>query len=317
MLDPERFRPERILGHGSFGNAGVYRDIKLNKLVAVKSIIFKGEEELAASLNEVKIMEQMQSQFIVQYYGCYTKENKLFIVMEYCLKGDLQKYITRLKEENRIISDEEFFDIAAQLASGLDFIHNKVIHRDLKPSNIFITRKNKLKIGDFGIAYQIDDQNYVNTVAGTRHFLSPEMLMKQSYTEKVDMWSLGIILYIIAELNYPFNISNEVELIKSITKNNPADFVNLKNTAAQQLIISLLDKDPARRPSAQDILQKPEIAARIQIWNKPIEINPSLNQYTIRLEELKEELSENIYNSKQINKLHGIFGELAQMLKEM
>ncbi|KAA6376783.1 MAG: putative NEK protein kinase [Streblomastix strix] len=181
--------------------------------------------------------------------------------MEYCQNGDLQKYIDKMRQENKIINENNFFDFAAQIASGLSLIHGrKIIHRDLKPANIFLSGQGRLKIGDFGLSKVIDEKDYAHTVAGTRSYLSPEILNKWSYTEKVDMWSFGICLYILAELTHPFDTKNEISLVTSIVQQQPAPFVNLKNQVAQNLIISLLSKDSAKRPNADDILQIPEIA---------------------------------------------------------
>ncbi|KAA6360163.1 MAG: putative protein kinase domain protein, partial [Streblomastix strix] len=141
---------------------------------------------------EVIVMQKLKNKFVVRCYGYFLKEKSINIVMEYCQKGDLQKYIDELKKEHKIIYEQEFFYFAAQLASGISFFHSrKIIHRDLKPSNIFISGNNRLKIGDFGLSKVVDEQDYANTIIGTRIFLSPEMLQKWSYTEKVDQWSLG------------------------------------------------------------------------------------------------------------------------------
>ncbi|KAA6400938.1 MAG: putative protein kinase domain protein [Streblomastix strix] len=262
MLDASRFIEENALGHGAFGKTGVFRDAISKKQVLIKSIQFFNESDLEASKKEASVMQTLKSEFVVKCYGYFIKEKTINIVMEYCEKGDLQKFIDNLEKEHKIISEQEFFDLASQLASGLSFIHSKqVIHRDLKPSNIFISGNNRIKIGDFGISKIMDEQDYTNQVAGTKLFLSPEMLKKWSYTEKVDQWSLGIILYILAELKYPFDTTSELNLVNSITNELPAPFVNLKNKTAQKLILLLLSEDASKRPTSDELLQIPEIAS--------------------------------------------------------
>ncbi|KAA6398512.1 MAG: putative protein kinase domain protein [Streblomastix strix] len=243
MLDASRFQEVLILGHGAFGSIGVFRDIYSQRQVVIKKITFHDENELEAVKKEVVVMQKLKNEFVVRCFGYFLKEKSINIVMEYCQNGDLQKYIDNMKKEHKIITEQEFFDLAAQLASG----------------------KNRLKIGDFGLSKVIDDQDYANTVAGTRLFLSPEMLKKWSYTEKVDQWSLGIILYILAELRHPFNISSEVSLVLGILNEKPAPFMNMKNESAQKLILSLLDKDADSRQNAEKILHLPEISALLYL----------------------------------------------------
>ncbi|KAA6327363.1 MAG: hypothetical protein EZS28_053826, partial [Streblomastix strix] len=130
MLDASRFIEERSLGHGAFGNVSIFHDARSKdtqspKQFIIKSIIFHDESDLEASKKEVSVMENLKSQFVVKCYGYFIKEKTINIVMEYCKKGDLQKFIDNLQKEHKIISEQEFFDLASQLASGLSFIHSK------------------------------------------------------------------------------------------------------------------------------------------------------------------------------------------------
>ncbi|KAA6394127.1 MAG: putative protein kinase domain protein [Streblomastix strix] len=208
------------LGHGAFGSTGIFRHLRSQKHVVVKAIIFQDDSELETAKEEVIIMQQLKSEFVVRCYGYFVKEKSINIVMEYCPGGDLQNFIDNLYREHKI------------------------------------TKNNQLKIGDFGVSKTLDEQDYAHTVAGTRLFLSPEMLKKESYTEKVDLWSLGIILYILVELQHPFDTQNEINLVQSITNHPPAPFVHLKNETAKQLILSLLNKSGISQALFEDGLLK-------------------------------------------------------------
>ncbi|KAA6402934.1 MAG: putative protein kinase domain protein [Streblomastix strix] len=313
MLDESHFVEVKDLGHGAFGRAGIFRHLRSQKQVAVKTITFKNDSELETAKNEIKIMKSLKSEFVVRCYGYFIKENTINIVMEYCEKGDLQQFIDNLQKEHKVVTDEIFFEFAAQLASGISFIHSKqILHRDLKPANIFLSNNSRLKIGDFGISKILDEQNYAHTVAGTRSFLSPEMLQNWTYTEKVDLWSIGILLYILVEQRHPFDTKSEINLVQSITNQDPAPFVNLKNESAKNLILSLLNKDAAQRPNADDILNIPEIAACVEQQKQKY---ATLSQSLSRVDVLKMEISDNIYDPSTIPKLKGILEELTQILK--
>ncbi|KAA6386345.1 MAG: putative NEK protein kinase [Streblomastix strix] len=268
MLEAKNYKEELSFGKGAFGNAFIFRDLKTGKRVAVKQIAFADEQELENAQKEVDIMKDLKSDFIVQCFGSYVKDHNFCIVMHYCEQGDLQKFINKNIAKREYISEEKFFDFAAQLACGLEYIRKKrILHRDLKPGNIFISGRGRLKIGDFGISKKMDEEEYANTVVGTRIFLSPEMMKSWTYTEKVDMWAFGIILYYLAENKYPFDCSNEASIVLSIAEQDPAPFKNLKNPVAQNLILKLLTKDPSQRWSTEDILNIPEIKQHVDNFN--------------------------------------------------
>lgn len=205
----------------------------------------------------------------MRYFGCFPKLKKLNIVTEYCYKGDLQKYIERMKEERKFISEEvlyifldmsEFiilyincrsslnmqpnwlqalhFCIKTRYFTGFDvlyitfYIFFILINRNLKPSSIYISERGRLKIGEIGISLALDSEDYMNSMAEKRLFLSPEIIPKLNYTEKVDMWALGTILFCLGEIYHPFNTLSEIEYSKSITEKPPAHFVNIKNPSA-------------------------------------------------------------------------------------
>ena len=131
-------------------------------------------------------------------------ENNIFnILIQYTGDNDLKKFIQNYKDKDEFIDEKIIRDIVIQICKGLKEIHdNKIIHRDLTPDNIFIDKNNKIKIGDFGISkITTTSKNYAKTQIGKFHYLAPEIDKGLKYNNKVDIYSLGCIIYELFTLN--------------------------------------------------------------------------------------------------------------------
>lgn len=126
--------------------------------------------------------------------------------MDYAEKGDLSKKIKEAKINGETFDHQQIFDWFCQLSLALKHIHaKKVLHRDLKCQNIFLTKDNKVKLGDFGISKVLEStHDFAKTSLGTPYYLSPEVCMGQRYDYKSDTWMLGCILYEMCTLRRPF-----------------------------------------------------------------------------------------------------------------
>ena len=150
--------------------------------------------------------------------------------MEYCDDSDLSKLIKEHRENNELIEETKIFTIINSICLGLKEIHAKnIIHRDFRPKNIFLNKNNKTKIGDFGISKQLVNQKYTTTKKGDLHYMAPEMLQKNvKYNNKVDIWSLGCIIYELFNLESYYNgilvqelVEETPQKIKIDSKYNP------------------------------------------------------------------------------------------------
>ena len=145
--------------------------------------------------------------------------------MEYCDMGNLYNY--QLKLNNKIFNLEEGLNIFLQIVYGLDYIHhNNIIHRDIKLENIFIKKNYQngvnnyiCKIGDFGLARQIGEEESAITNCGTERYMAPEILSGQTYGKQADIWSLGVLLYHLLFGEFPFKGINMLDEIKNRCKN--------------------------------------------------------------------------------------------------
>mgnify|MGYP003571341013 CR=1 FL=1 len=237
------------INNGGFGTVYKVLSKKNNKIYAMKKINSTGDD----IENEVDIFSNINSEYIVKYYNSFIKDGKLCIIMEYCDNSDLRKFIDEHKRNNnQLINQEVIISIIFQICLGLKVVHdNKIIHRDLKPENIFINEDYKIKIGDFGISKQLKGANeYAYTCnKGTFNYMAPEMFGDSKYTNKVDIWALGCILYELCTLNYCFdNIIFIIQNRKNIKIN-----LNYYNVKLQNLI-DLLLKTENERPNIDKVL---------------------------------------------------------------
>ena len=177
------------------------------------------------------------------------ENDKLNILMEYGGDCNLKKFIETYKEKNQLIEENIMKDIIIQMCKALKTIHeNNIIHRDLTPENIFINENKKIKIGDFGISKILTMSNkYTKSIVGKIQYFAPEIIKGQKYNNKVDMYSLGCIIYELFTLN-------EYYIDKTIEEKECKIDIKIYNPKYQNLIDLLLKKDYHERPNAEQII---------------------------------------------------------------
>lgn len=160
-----------------------------------------------------------------------------------------------------------------KLLQTLMYIHGKgIVHRDLKPENILFensTKSSNLKLIDFGIAIKREDNSKLTTRIGTPYYIAPEVLCK-SYDEKCDLWSAGVILYMMICFRPPFNGDTQTEVMESVLKTQPPyTGIYFRNISDQciDLLKKLLTKNPDLRPSAVEAYKHPWIQKYLKTSN--------------------------------------------------
>ena len=255
----KKYKLEEIkVGQGSFGNVlmGVDNSGKVYAIKIIKKVkIIKGQ--LLA--NEVRIGTKMHHQNILGIKEVYEDMKTISFVMDYCEGGDLFDFI--IKNPQRKLDDINTIDILIQILSAINYLHNevKICHRDLKPENFLITinEENRpiVKLIDFGLAQYICRGQKMRGKIGTTMFMAPEILLKQPYDEKIDLWSTGIILYNMITGCEPFNNSNE-ELRRRQILYSQINFEIIKNNDLRELCQEMLERDPEKRIDARTALEK-------------------------------------------------------------
>lgn len=217
----------------------------------------------AALLREASVMSKMANASVVRLYDSFQDDIFLYLVMEYSPLGDLEGYIEKKQGKFDLA---EVSHIVRELSNGLRFLRSQsIVHRDLKPANILLFNKSAIsqeskefpsriadlacKLTDFTMARRLDDGELAKTVCGSPLYMAPEVLNRRNYTDKADLWSVGVILYRLIFNNMPFNGLNEMDLRDNlnhkpvpIPQNDPRLTPELLD-----LLTGLLQKDPFLR----------------------------------------------------------------------
>ena len=254
FLNFSNFEKIGKIGEGGYGKVYKVLSKKDNKYYAMKKI----SDIDKAVQNEIKILSTIDSEYIVKYYGSFTHNKKLYIIMELCDNFDLRKLIDQYKEKKKLIPSNAILFILFDICRGLQVIHDKkLIHRDIKPENLFISKDYKIKIGDFGISRILSSsKSFANTQKGTINYMAPEMLKKgENYNNKVDYWALGCVIYELCTLELCFDSDSIYGLCNKIIDGqyNKIDSKNYYKEI-QDLIDLLLKKDFNERPNINAIL---------------------------------------------------------------
>ncbi|XP_016555160.1 serine/threonine-protein kinase ATG1t isoform X3 [Capsicum annuum] len=206
------------LGGGSSSTVWKAEHRKTGKVVALKQIDrFNLTRQLKNCLDcELTFLSSVQHPNIIRLFNVFEAENSVFLVLEFCAGGDLASYIHNHGRVQECVARKFMKQI---VAAGLEVLSmHQIIHRDLKPENILLsTTENDpiLKIADFGLSRILNPNDLAETVCGSPFYMAPEILQFKKYDDKVDMWSLGAILFELLNGYPPFRGSSSVQNIKS------------------------------------------------------------------------------------------------------
>ena len=192
------FEVGRPLGKGKFGRVYLAKERSTGFVCALKvlhkSELQQGKVEKQVR-REIEIQSNLRHPNILQLHGHFSDSKRVFLVLEFAAKGELYKHLRR---ENRF-PEWKASQYISQMAAALKYLHAKnVMHRDIKPENILVGVNGEIKISDFGWSVHAPN-NRRNTMCGTLDYLPPEMIKPgshdNSYSEKIDLWSLGVLMY--------------------------------------------------------------------------------------------------------------------------
>ncbi|XP_029973155.1 serine/threonine-protein kinase Nek9 [Salarias fasciatus] len=256
--------PIRILGRGAFGEATLYRRTEDNSLVVWKEVDLNSlsEKERRDVMNEISILSILEHKNIIAYFNHFIDKNTLLIELEYCNGGNLYDKI--LQQKGKLFSEEVVVWYLYQIASAVAHIHKAgILHRDIKTLNIFLTKTDLIKLGDYGLAKKLDSEfSMAETCVGTPYYMSPELCQGAKYNFKSDIWAMGCVLSEVLTLTRTFDATNPLNLCVKIVQGNWTMEVNadVYSSALIKLVYECLDQDPAKRPTADHILELPFIS---------------------------------------------------------
>lgn len=200
------YTPGTVLGEGAFGEVRKCQH-KTTKVVRAVKLVKKdnlSDNEIKALEDEIEILCKLDHPNIIKIFEIYTDDKRYYIVTELCKGGELFDEI--LKKEGGF-TEKEAAVIIKQILQAIAYCHDlKIVHRDIKPENVLVDTElnNTLKIIDFGISIKMKDNEKLSDVKGTSYYIAPEVFEK-NYNEKCDVWSIGVIMYILLAGEPPFN----------------------------------------------------------------------------------------------------------------
>jgi len=257
-----KYSKGKMLGKGGFAKCYEFTNLENKKLMAAK-IITKASLTKSRSrqklISEIKIHKSLRHTNIVGFEHVFEDQENVYILLELCTNQSLHDLLKRRKR----LTEVEVQCYVVQMISALKYLHHhRVIHRDLKLGNLFLNDKMELKVGDFGLATKLEfDGEKKRTVCGTPNYIAPEVIDgKGGHSYEVDTWSLGVIIYTLLVGKPPFETPDVKLTYKKIKLCNYAFPETIPvSDAAKSLVSRILNLEPSKRPTLDEILQHPFI----------------------------------------------------------
>ncbi|KAF5821801.1 putative protein kinase CAMK-CAMKL-CHK1 family [Helianthus annuus] len=269
-----RYELGRLLGQGAFAKVYYARNLTTGQSVAIK-VIDKEKVLRIGLMNQIKreisVMKRVRHPNILQLYEVMATKTKIYYALEYAKGGELFDKVANEKLQEHIA--RKYFQ---QLINAVDFCHSRgVYHRDLKPENLLLDEDENLKVSDFGLSALADSKHQdglLHTTCGTPAYVAPEVITRRGYDgDKADIWSCGVILYVLLAGYLPFHDTNLVEMYRKMGKAE-FKFPSWFQPEARKLVLRMLDPNPVNR------ITIPKIKANSWFKKGKLSKEPSLNK---------------------------------------
>ncbi|XP_068634405.1 CBL-interacting protein kinase 2-like [Aristolochia californica] len=253
----QRYELGRLLGQGTFAKVYYARNIKTAQSVAIK--VIDKEKVLKVGMvdqikREISVMRLVRHPHVVQLYEVMASKTKIYFVMEYVKGGELFNKVAKGKLKEDLA--RKYFQ---QLIGAVDYCHSRgVYHRDLKPENLLLDENGNLKVSDFGLSALAESKRQdglLHTTCGTPAYVAPEVISRKGYDgAKADIWSSGVVLFVLLAGYLPFHDSNLMEMYRKIGK---GEFrcPNWFPSDVRRLLCRILDPNPSTRISISNIME--------------------------------------------------------------
>ncbi|XP_029525227.1 STE20-like serine/threonine-protein kinase isoform X4 [Oncorhynchus nerka] len=283
------------LGDGAFGKVYKAQNKQTGTLAAAKVIDTKTEEELEDYMVEIDILASCDHRYIVKLLDAFYYESKLWILIEFCAGGAVDAVMLELE---RPLTEPQIRVVCRQTLEALAYLHEiKVIHRDLKAGNILFSQEGDIKLADFGVsAKNTMTLQRRDSFIGTPYWMAPEVVMCETskdrpYDYKADIWSLGVTLIELAQIEPPNHEMNPMRVLLRIAKADPPTLMQPSRWSPEfnDFLRKALDKNVDRRWCTAQLLQHPFVSSVVD--NKPLrELIAEANADVLEeIEEGKEE----------------------------
>ena len=278
---------DTLIGRGSFASVYKGTDIRNNN-VAVKKISIEKKKYNTMIKNELQLVRKLNHINIIKIHDIIhdTVYNHIYLILDYYKNGDLSNFL-----KGKSLKEKFARKYSIQLKNGIQYlINNNILHRDLKPQNILISDTYIIKITDFGFARYFTKDTMIETICGSPLYMAPEIMSKNCYTIKSDLWSIGIIIYEMLYGTVPFKGSNIFILLNTINNTNlKFDKKYSISKSCITLLKSLIEKNSDTRCSWESFFNHEwlsdidSINADNELLNFSISNNilPNKNNYTL------------------------------------
>jgi len=256
----QKYEVKKELGRGAFSVVKLGVNKKTKEKVAIKVIDRSnvGKDYEKNLRMEMEILQRVHHPNIIQLHEMIEEDNKIYFVMELVTGGELFDRIV----EKGSYTEEDAKVLVRKIVSAIEYLHDmNIAHRDLKPENLLvksIADDTEVKIADFGLSKIIDEQKMMQTACGTPGYVAPEVLNAEGYDKEVDMWSIGVITYILLCGFPPFYAETVPEVFEQIMKaeyDYPEEYWNEISAEGKDFIDHLLVVDPKDRLTAKQALE--------------------------------------------------------------
>ncbi|KAF7663941.1 hypothetical protein LDENG_00195700 [Lucifuga dentata] len=255
------------LGDGAFGKVYKARNKETGVLAAAKVIETQCEDELEDYIVEIDILAKCDHRYIVKLLDAFYYDAKLWIMIEFCPGGAVDATMLEL---DRGLTEPQIKVVCRQMLEALDYLHSmKIIHRDLKAGNILLMLDGDIKLADFGVsAKNTKTLQRRDSFIGTPYWMAPEVVMCETmkdapYDYKADIWSLGITLIELAQIEPPHHELNPMRVLLKIAKSEPPtlDYPHKWSQEFRDFLKKALDKNPESRPTAAQLIKHPFVSS--------------------------------------------------------
>ncbi|WCJ43801.1 Calcium-dependent protein kinase family protein [Euphorbia peplus] len=254
------------IGRGRFGTISRCFNPISDEFFACKSIdknLLTDSTDRECLDNEAKIMTILSPHpNIVQIHDVFDSDDTLTVVMELCEEYTLYDMIMK---SNGGLCESKSASVIKQLLTAISHCHRfNIVHRDIKPENILFDRRGRVKLCDFGSAEWLNEEGMMTGVVGTPYYVAPEVVMGREYNEKADVWSVGVVLYVMLAGIPPFYGDTVEEIFEAVIRGNlrfPPRVFRSVSPAVKDLLRKMICRDVSRRFSAEQALRHPWIVS--------------------------------------------------------
>ena len=253
-------RDKKPLGKGAFGEVWKVTHENSKKIYCIKMMSKREiyEQQLINQINkEISIMYNINHPYSIKLYNHFEDNDKLYLIMEPASNGNLYSFIENNKNQ-KIKSNETIKKIIIQTIEIIKYLHSKdIIYRDIKPENILLDKDNNIKLCDYGWASYLTKDQFCKVYCGTPEYVSPEMVKKYPYNEKVDIWGIGVLIFELLFGYPPFSSNFNEDRYNNIKEGKINWPKEINDKDAKDLIGKILKINPNERLSLEEIEKHP------------------------------------------------------------